>query len=228
MMRRALVVCFALFIVQPASADTRIYVSGDLFAEITRLSRTITDESPVIADIGDPGDSVTIGGGGRIGAFFAPAWSLEVGLDSRRRSAKTDAFASPTDRLSFQRFAQYQRERGIASAHRLCCSGITRRRADESRRLRGGVSFMHVERSLTREHLDRDVYVASGHPAGVARVVVRREVTFITNGLSGTVAPKRRSASKGLAVVPEVRVLAGGLGGILIRPGVAARWRWYS
>jgi hypothetical protein len=28
------------------------------------------------------------------------------------------------------------------------------------------------------------------------------------------------------AVVPEVRAHAGGLGGILLRPGVAVRWRW--
>ena len=232
MMRRALVVCFALFIVQPASADTRIYLSGDLFAEITRLSRTITDESIVIGDTGDPGDSVTIGGGGRIGAFFAPAWSLELGVDVAKevREERTLSLRPPIGIVLPAASLRYQsgtRHRFSAASVLLGYHPPARGRIQAG--FRGGVSFMHVERSLTSASISTVTNFPT-LPGGLPVLrfdVVTSEITFITNGLSGTVAAEAAiTVWNRFAVVPEVRVLAGGLGGILIRPGVAARWRW--
>jgi hypothetical protein len=137
MMRRALVMCLGLFLAQPASADTRIYVSGDLFAEFTRLSRTVAPDSPAIGDIADPGDGATFGGGARLGAFFAPAWSPRSGSTGERGQRRADASLREPIGPSFRRFAavsstntaSLQRIVGAARAHR--------RRADESRRVRG-------------------------------------------------------------------------------------------
>ena len=233
MMRRTLVVCFGLFFVQTASADTRIYVSGDLFAEITRLSRTIAPDSTTIGDLADPGDGVTIGGGGRIGAFFAPAWSLELGLDVAREVSEERTlslrqpigFPLPAPSLQFQ---SRTRHRFSATSVLLGYHPPARGRIQAG--FRGGVSFVHVERSLTSASISTLIVVPTlpGGLLGSPRAsVVTSELTFITNGLSGTVAAEAAiSVSSHFAVVPEVRVLAGGLGGILIRPGFAARWRW--
>ena len=232
MLRRALVVCFGLFFVQPASADTRIYLSGDLFAEVTRLSRTIAPDSTTIGDIADPGDGVTFGGGGRIGAFFAPAWSLELGLDVAREVSEERTlslrqpigFPLPAPSLQFQ---SRTRHRFSASSVLLGYHPPARGRIQAG--FRGGVSFMHVERSLTSASISTVTFLPTlpGLPALPRVEVVTSEFTFITNGLSGTVAAEAAiGVSTHFAVVPEVRVLAGGLGGILIRPGFAARWRW--
>ena len=232
MMRRALVMCFGLFLAQPASADTRIYVSGDLFAEFTRLSRTVAPDSPAIGDIADPGDGATFGGGARLGAFFAPAWSLEVGLDLAKEVSeeRTLSLREPIGLLIPALSLQYQartRHRFGASSVLLGYHPPARGRVQAG--FRGGVSFMHVERSLTTASISTVTFTSlPGILPTLPRVsVVTSEVTFITNGLSGTVAAEAAiGVSKGLAVVPEVRALAGGLGGILIRPGVAVRWRW--
>ena len=234
MMRRALAACFGLFFVQPASADTRIYVSGDLFAEITRLSRTIAPDSTTFPDIADPGDGVTIGGGGRIGAFFAPAWSLELGLDVAREVNEERTLSLrqpiglplplPAPSLQYQ---SRTRHRFSASSVLLGYHPPARGRIQAG--FRGGVSFMHVERSLTSASISSVTFLPTlpGVPGFTRFEVVTSEFTFVTNGLSGTVAAETAiSLSSHFAVVPEVRVLAGGLGGILIRPGFAARWRW--
>ena len=232
MMRRVLLVCVGLFFVQPASADTRIYVSGDLFGEITRLSRTIAPDPTTIGDIADSGDGVTIGGGGRIGAFFAPAWSLELGLDVAREVSddRTLSIRQPIGLFLPAPSLQYQsrtRHRFSASSVLLGYHPPARGRIQAG--FRGGVSFTHVERSLTSPSISTVTLLPTvpGLPPVTRVEVVTSEFTFITNGLSGTVAAEAAiSMSSHFAVVPETRVLAGGLGGILIRPGFAARWRW--
>jgi hypothetical protein len=53
------------------------------------------------------------------------------------------------------------------------------------------------------------------------------DYTSVTYGLTATVAAEAAiELSRRFAVVPEMRALAGGLGGIVLRPGVAAQWRW--
>jgi len=67
-----------------ANAQTRVYVTGEFFAEAMQLSRTtVAPELPDnVADLVNPDDGVTAGGGARIGAFFSPVWSLEFGVDA--------------------------------------------------------------------------------------------------------------------------------------------------
>jgi hypothetical protein len=57
--------------------------------------------------------------------------------------------------------------------------------------------------------------------------VVTNEVTTVANGLTATLAAEAAiEASRHFAVVPEMRVHAGGLGGFVLRPGVGVRWLW--
>jgi hypothetical protein len=49
----------------------------------------------------------------------------------------------------------------------------------------------------------------------------------MANGLTATLAAEAAiEVSRHFAVIPEMRVHAGGLGGFVLRPGVAARWLW--
>jgi hypothetical protein len=239
-MRRAMFTCLALCaLVQPARAQARIYVSGDLFADITRFSRTTTPDLVVGLGLDDgPLDGVTFGGGGRIGAFFAPSWSLEFGVDFGRRFSDERTLdirgplrpTVPTSSLSSS--LQYQSRTG----HRFTASSVllgyhppVRGRIQPG--FRGGVSFMHSERLFTYTSIGTTPIFIPTLP-GVVPVlppisVVTDQYRTVTNGLSATLgAEVAIDLSDQFAVVPEVRAHAGGLGGILIRPGVAVRWRW--
>jgi hypothetical protein len=89
MTRTAWLVCLGLSLATPLRAQTRVYLAGDFFADVTRLSRTLTPIS--LPEFGQgPPDSATMGGGGRLGAFFAPAWSLELGIDTARSHSHTE------------------------------------------------------------------------------------------------------------------------------------------
>jgi hypothetical protein len=57
--------------------------------------------------------------------------------------------------------------------------------------------------------------------------LITDEYRTVANGLTATLAAEAAiEVSRHFAVVPEVRAHAGGLGGIVVRPGVAARWLW--
>ena len=59
-------------IASPALAQSKVYIAGDVFADIKRLS-------------GDPDNAAlnatAPGGGVRFGAFLSSLWSLELGVD---------------------------------------------------------------------------------------------------------------------------------------------------
>lgn len=233
-MGRALFVCLALCVcVQPARAQTRIYVTGDLFAEITRLSRTTTPDILGAGSNASPRDGVTIGGGGRIGAFFTPAWSLELGLDFGKAISeeRTLGIRVPIGLTIPSSALQYQSR----ASHRFSASSVllgyhppARGRIQAG--FRGGVSFMHTERMFTNTNIGGLIFsptLPGILPALPTISLVTDEYTTVANGLTATLAAEAAiGVSDHFAIVPEVRAHAGGLGGILIRPGVAARWRW--
>jgi hypothetical protein len=236
MMRRGLFVCLAVCVcVQPARAQTRVYVTGGVFAEIMRSSRTITpDTLGVIVDT-SLSDDVTLGGGGRIGAFFSPAWSLELGLDVGKttRQERTQSIRAPIG-LTIGTLPYQSR-----SSHRISASSVLLGYHPPSRGriqagFRGGVSFTHSERSYTYPTVATVFPTVVPTVPGVLpvlpapRISVEAEQTrFISNGLTATLAAEAAiGVSDHFAIVPEMRAHAGGIGGILLRPGVAARWRW--
>jgi len=233
-MKRTLVVCVALSVAlglgRVASAQTRIYVSGDLFAEITRLSRTTVTPDESGLSITGPVDGVTAGGGGRVGAFFSPEWSLELGVDLARTisDARTLTVRLPAGLFFPFPPPQYQSRTSTRfSATSVLAGYHPPARGRIHTGFRGGISLMHTERVSTTANIS-SVFTSLGRVPAVPRIsVLTTEATTIGNGLTATLAAEAAiEASRHFAVVPELRVHAGGLGGFVLRPGVAARWLW--
>jgi len=233
-MKRTLVVCVALSVAlnlaRAASAQTRIYVSGDLFAEITRMSRTTVTPDESGLSITGPVDGVTAGGGGRVGAFFSPEWSLELGVDLARTisDARTLTVRLPAGLFFPFPPPQYQsRTSARFSATSVLAGYHPPARGRIHTGFRGGISLMHTERVSTTANIS-SVFTSLGRVPAVPRIsVLTTEATTIGNGLTATLAAEAAiEASRHFAVVPELRVHAGGLGGFVLRPGVAARWLW--
>ncbi len=89
--------------------------------------------------------------------------------------------------------------------------------------LLGGISFMHRVASYESP----TVSTSSTFTGLTTMTVTSTTYGAIDNGLTATVGAEAAvDVSDQLAIVPEVRVHAGGIGAILIRPGVAVRWRW--
>jgi hypothetical protein len=232
--RRALILVASLASAAPAGAQTRVYASGDFFAEAMKLSRTtvtpeLVDGPP---DVVSPEDGVTVGGGARTGAFFAPAWSLEFGFDAGRSIAdertrglgNTSGLLIPPRRLQF---TSRTSQRFTAASVLVGYHPFARGRIHPG--FRGGVSFMHTEREFTLASFST-VMLTPTVPGGaiVSSIsLITNQYTTVTNGLTATVAAEAAiELSEHFGVVPEVRAHAGGIGAILLRPGVAVRWRW--
>jgi hypothetical protein len=232
-MKRALFVCLALRVAQPAFAQTRVYVSGDLFAEITRMSRTTVTPENLVQSSSDPVDGVTAGGGARLGAFFSPEWSLELGEDLGRtmshvqtRSvpiAITLGFPLPAPPFQARTSSRFSATSVLVGYHPPARGRV---RAG----FRGGLSLMRTERTSTIGTATVVLAPFSPLPSPVSvptLSVLSTEVTTIVNGLTATLAAEAAiEASRHFAVVPEMRVHAGGLNGFVLRPGVSARWLW--
>ena len=236
-MKRALFVYVALSVAlslaRAASAQTRIYVSGDLFAEITRMSRTtVTPDDLGLSNTG-PVDGVTGGGGGRVGAFFSPEWSLELGVDLGRTisQAQTVSLRVPAGLIRPVPAPQFESRTSTRfSATSVLAGYHPPARGRVHAGFRGGISLMHTERTSTSASIS-SAFTFTSFPTGAAPVpvisVATTEVTTIGNGLTATLAAEAAiEASRHFAVVPEMRVHAGGLGGFVLRPGVVARWQW--
>jgi hypothetical protein len=232
-MKRGLLVCLTLFVAQPARAQSRVYVSGDLFAEITRMSRTTVTPDDIGISNTAPLDGVTGGGGARIGAFFSPEFSLEFGVDLGKTisDARTLSAPIPTG-ISFPfPVPQFQSRTSTRfSAASVLAGYHPPARGRIHAGFRGGISLMHTERTSTSASLSTSFVVASAPQFTVlvpSLSVVTRDLRTIANGLTATLAAEAAiEASRHFAVVPEMRVHAGGLGGFVLRPGVAARWLW--
>jgi hypothetical protein len=237
MMCRALFVCLAFCVsAQPARAQTRIYVTGDVFAEIARFSRATSPEFVDFVQDASPGDGVTIGGGGRIGAFFTPSWSLEIGLDLGKAISeeRTQSIRPLTGPIFPPAPLQYQSR----SSHRFSASSVllgyhppARGRIQAG--FRGGMSFRHTTRMFTTANASFSYSSLPTLPGGFPVLVeprislVTAEYTTVSHGLTATLAAEAAiSVSDRFAIVPEMRAHAGGTGAIFLRPGVAVRWRW--
>ena len=236
-MRRPLLVCFALFVgVQPARAQTHVYVSGDLFAEMPKFSRTtVSPDNFGTSDTTVPPDSVAVGGGGRIGAFLSPEWSVELGVDVGQkfdniRTTTIRGLASLAPLPLAQQFTSETTNRYSATSVLLGYHLPARGRVHAG--FRGGISFMHRTASYVTPTVSESSSVTVGTPssppqAASTLTVTANEYDSTLNVLTATVGAEAAvDVSSHFAIVPEVRVHAGGIGAILIRPGVSARWRW--
>jgi hypothetical protein len=218
----------------PADAQTRVYVSGDVFAEIIQLSRTRVVPALVdsTAEALTPPDGVTLGGGARIGAFFSPVWSLELGVDVGKevREERSLSIRNPISPLLPPPTLQYESrtsQQYLATSILAGYHPVVRGRVRPG--FRGGISFMRSERAFTVATASSLTFTPAVPGVIVVPTVTlfTNEYTAVTYGLTATVAAEAAiELSRRFAVVPEMRALAGGLGGIVLRPGVAAQWRW--
>ena len=236
-MRRSLVLCFVLFaLARPARAQMRIYVSGDLFAEAPKFSRTLTSPDNFgTSDSTVPPDGVAVGGGGRIGAFLSPEWSVELGVDigqkfDNRRTTTITGVVGITPVPTPQLFTSETTNRYSATSVLLGYHPPAHGRVHAG--FRGGLSFMH----RTASYLSPTVSESSAFLPGTTSsppqpvtilTVISNEYDSTLNVLTATVGAEAAvDVSDHFAIVPEIRVHAGGIGAILVRPGVSARWRW--
>jgi hypothetical protein len=237
MMRRVLVVCFVLCAVaQPARAQMRVYVSGDLFAEVPKFSRIVTSPDNFgTSDTNVPPDGVAIGGGARVGAFLSPQWSVELGVDvgqtfDNRRTTTITGVPGITAVPPPVAFASETTNRFSATSVLLGYHPPVHGRVHPG--FRGGLSFMH----RTASYLSPTVSESSAFPSVITSfppqpvtvlTVTSTEYDSTLNVLTATVGAEAAvEVSSHFAIVPEVRVHAGGIGAILVRPGVSARWRF--
>ena len=225
----------AVMRIDEAHAQTRVYVSGDVFAEVIQLSRTSVtpplDDST--ADALSAPDGVTLGGGGRVGAWLSPVWSLELGVDTGRalREERSLSIRSPIGILIPQATLRYQSrtsQQYLATSVLVGYHPVARGRLHPG--FRGGISFMRSERTFTVASTSSLTFTPTVPGSGVVIPTVTlftNDYTVVNYGLAATVAAEAAiELSRRFAVVPEMRALAGGLGGIVLRPGVAAQIRW--
>jgi hypothetical protein len=131
-------------IASPALAQSKVYIAGDVFADIKRLS-------------GDPDNAalnaIAPGGGVRFGAFLSSLWSLELGVDLGAQSESVvkrpidntvlatigAAPASTYDDRTSNRF----------SAASVLIGYPPPQRGRVRPGFRGGMTFVHVGRDFT-------------------------------------------------------------------------------
>ena len=222
-----------------ANAQTRVYVTGEFFAEAMQLSRsTVSPElANGLSDLVTPDDGVTVGGGGRIGAFFTPVWSLEFGFDAgkaiadERTRSLGNSIGLPLPLPSLQYGARTSQQFTAASVL-VGYHPVVRGRIQPG--FRGGVSFMRAERQYTVASISLETLTPTRPGGGgvilpslPAIAIATSQYTAVNNGLTATLAAEVAiDFTEHFGVVPEIRAHAGGIGAILLRPGVAVRWRW--
>lgn len=234
MLRRTLFACLAACACsQPAWAQTRIYVSGEVFAEVMRFPQQTVPPQIVTIDGRTP-DGVTAGGGARIGAFFSPEWSLELGVDLGKEISDTKTipvaipvgFPPPLTSPSYQ-----SRTSNRFSATSVLIGFHPPARGRAQAGFRGGLSVMRTDASFT--YVSTSISSTTIISSPIGPVIVPPTISVTTNqlesmgyGMYATAAAEVAiDVSSHFALVPEVRTHVNA-NTLLVRPGVAARWRW--
>jgi hypothetical protein len=236
-MRRVLLCCLVMCAAaRPARAQARVYVSGDLFAEMPKFSRVSTiPDSFGTSDTTVPPDSITVGGGGRVGMFVTPEWSIELGVDLGRTiiNTKTSIIAGPPGVVPPPTPQPYvsQTTNGYGATSVLLGYHPTVHGRIHPGFL-GGLSFMHRVASYDSPSISTSTAFAVTPPSQVPALastltVTSSEYDTTNNVLTATVGAEAAvDVTEHLSIVPELRVHAGGIGAILLRPGVSVRWLW--
>jgi hypothetical protein len=206
MRRMCLAISMTAALAVPAAAQSPVFVTGALFGDLKRFS-------------GDPATNVldgdSVGGGGRLGAFVAPQWTLELGVDAGASTTALRGTPLPAAKgMALPPLRQSRtRNRLIATTVLVGFHPSTTRRVQFG--YFGGLTLLRVTRRS-------DTLIA-----GVAQPNEREVIDLVP---AATMAAEARVAiSQHLAIVPEIRVLTFSLSppapaGFAIRPGVALRW----
>jgi hypothetical protein len=223
-----------------ARAQSSVYVSGSVFADLQRGSG---QTSP----IPDRPDTTVAGGGVRVGGFLSPRWSLELGIDA---GAATDATMSliPTDSsitsIGFTSvvtipttlatplpirptpivsLAVDERIRTRVSATSVLLGYHPPSRGRLQAGFKGGISFVRSSNTITST-----IAYKVSDPLLLPILQLPAPITDTTSSVAfstaATVAAELAiSLSPHAAIVPEVRAFGFG-SRVFLRPGAAVRW----
>jgi hypothetical protein len=190
----------------PAAAQSPVFVTGALFGDVKRFS-------------GDPTmnvlDGNTVGGGLRLGAFVAPQWTLELGVDAGGSTTvlRDSPLLGVKDQATPPLRQSRTQNRLIATTALVGFHPAARGHVQLG--YFGGLTLLHVARKS-------DTLIG-----GLAQPNERDLIDLVPAVTMGVEA--RVALFHHLAVVPEARVFAFSLSppapaGVAIRPGVALRW----
>jgi hypothetical protein len=222
-----------------ARAQSSVYVSGNVFADLQRGSG---QTAPIPGGL----DATVAGGGVRVGGFLSTRWSLELGVDS---GAATDATLSlspldsgadsvgvtsfvtpPTSLGPFVRITtpvvsvnvdERVRTRVTSTSILLGYHPAPRGRLQPG--FKGGISFLRSSSTVTStiSYTVSDPLLLPILQLPAATTHTSSSVAFNT---AATVAAELAIAlSPHAAILPEMRAL-GFSGRVFLRPGAAVRW----
>jgi hypothetical protein len=201
------------------AAPPRAFVEGSLLASVDQVLK-FEDDPHFSADA-----SWTFAAGGSIGVFLTPAWTLRAEFEVPRHAGSDIEARGHTYYLSATgpgieyRFVTARRDTTIAGllGVQLRSSGRVR----PSLLFRGGLSHMAARRSIQLQD-------PPGSPW--SNVKVRNEVKTWTenNPTLNLGLDVEILMTKTFALVPRVRasIVMGETSATILRPGVAARWRF--
>lgn len=181
---------------QPARAQSRLFLSGNVFADSQRLS----------GDAASTLDATEAGGGGGVGFLVAERWDVRAEVGMGATTTLMRPLLPPV-----QSFQSRTRTRIAATSVLVGFRPVSLPRVQVA--LLGGVSFLHV-----RTQIDSipSGLVVNPHTEidNVAAPTIGAEVP-ITLSRHVSVVPEVRA---------HAFTLSNGTGGFAVRPGVAIRW----
>jgi hypothetical protein len=218
-----------------ARAQTSVYVSGAVFADLRRGSGQTSPDSTAL-------DATTAGGGVRVGGFLAARWSLELGVDAGGTTDVT-ASLSPTSPASLPPATTLALSVDDVFGTGTSIVAVTLDRRVQTRvtatsvllgyhppargRLRagfkGGISFVRSGSTVTSTFGFRitDPRLA---PFLLLPAPTSTTSTSVHLDMAPAVAAELAIAlSAHAAIIPEMRALGFG-DQIILRPGAAVRW----
>jgi hypothetical protein len=222
-----------------ARAQSSVYVSGNVFADLQRGSGQ-TSPGPTTRD------ATVAGGGVRVGGFLSTRWSVELGVDTGAATDDTVSL-SPEDSVPVAGLTGFVTSpAGTSTPFPLPRAPIVFVDVDERVRTRvvstsillgyhppprgrlqagfkGGIAFVRSTSSLTST-----VTYRVSDPLLLPILQLPAPITNTSSSVAlnaaATVAAELAIAwSPHAAIVPEMRAL-GFSGRVLLRPGVAVRW----
>jgi hypothetical protein len=203
-------------VASPALAQPRLFVGGDLFADVKRFSGDPTTNTL---------DGTRIGGGAETGVALTAHWNVLIAVDSGRttttsRPVPIGVLAVPVGVATpISAFTSQVSNRITATSvligyripvHRRLGVGVS-----------GGLSFLHVRRDFT---------TIRSPAAAAAPALVIRPYTLLDNVAAASLDGECIiDLTSHLALVPRVRAHAfslssSGPSGFAIRPGIGGRW----
>jgi hypothetical protein len=194
----SLMVLLVLTLVGSALAQTRVFVSGDAFADHKRFSGDSTESTL---------DVTGVGGGGGVGAQVSDRWDVRGEVQVGSTTTITEALLPPV--TAFQ-----SRSRNRITAY----SALVGYSPAVTSRVRftvlGGVSFLHVKTEV------------GSIPAGLV-IVERTSIDNVASPTVGVEVPILIGSNFAVVPALRVQsfeLRTDGTNGFAIRPGVAVRW----